>query len=1531
LRGNPGSTYNQSHGFVIVSCRSLAGCTVSISVEQFLQALATSGIMASEEVQSLAQGLPAEKRGVDADELARGLVREGKLTRFQAAAIYQEKSDGLLLGNYLILDKLGAGGMGQVFRARHRRMDRVVALKLLSKKLLDSPDAVVRFQREVKAAARLTHPNIVTAYDADEAGGMHFLVMEYVEGADLAAVVKKQGILPVNDALDLVLQAARGLEHAHDLGVVHRDIKPSNLLLDKKGTVKILDMGLARMADPLADPRAGPSADLTHTGSIMGTIDYMAPEQAMDSRQADARSDLYSLGCVLHYLLTGRPPYGGDTVMKRLTAHQQTAIPLLSKLRPDISPAVEQLFARLVAKSPDARFQTAKELAAAIETLRKEPTVARPVPVAAAPILVQPLAVSIATATSGVRNAESIRLPGFQASSSKGRKKKSANLPLAAAVVVLLLTAGGGAWVMFGSKPQPTAQAERPSLPETDQPPATEAVAAPASTEQPNRSTAVTANEESSAPQPVEAMPAKEPSATVGPLVSPVASEPALPAVASTAAEVTSTPPRPNAVPTVPVVAAHSPASVATAPAALAAEGDGRLPVPSAEAQRASLAMIKDLYKEDYAQAKQPEAKAILAQKLLDASAQAEDDATAWYVVVHEASEMAVDAADPELVERAIDMLSRRFAVAPLDVLASALTEMAAHPHPAEANHSIAEAALARVDEAQAAEDFEDAKRFADVAAVTARKAKDPALAKLAVEAGKSLAVARQQWNAWQKAQETLAENADDPVANLAAGRYLCFVRGDWEQGITHLAKGSDGPLRDLAVENLKPADEPDVQVDRGDAWFAAAEKSKTKDKADLRAGAAYWYTRAEPGLSGLSKARVEKRLAELGGKISIRAASSPMPVANGFSLPQQFDCSVQAYPVTAGPDFNSQKNWTLLLEFLPTNLDNGSHQLFFWGDGRGSHDPICLRLDHETLETRLCDARKKKDDTFVLGRKVSADVVGSWHRAAVHYDAAQNDVSMYLDGELFAQGKSLVVPTADRPMKMFLGGEHETGQRYYGQLRNVWLGNQDEYSPTGSADTSTATVANGVSLPETFDCQAQSYPIKLGPSFELDKSWTLKLSVQLPNLEPGSHMIFYWGDSRAGHNPMAVGQDDAVLHAWMSDCKANVDHELQIPIDRALVGQWLDLIVRFDAVDREFAAYLNGRLAKQEPAKVTPNFDRPMPLLIGADARKKCRFTGQVRNVWLGNQDDFLPPGSNASLASIGLRPRRKNNFDVASRVASATAPTGRTTHLGKKGDERQLALWALGIKGTVIVGSASGKPVKIPDPSALPAGPVTVVELRLSNMNGLDEAALPLRGLPSLKKLWLNGNTIGDVGLSQLTDLPALEELNVSGCNRITDRGMPALARLTSLNYLVLNSAQITDQGLAQLKSLTRLKHLAVVGTPVTGSGFAQWTPSELLNNLNVSNTPFGDAGVAQLRRFSGLDSLDLSKTRITDQGVASLAENVNLRNLYLRETNVSDAGVQKLGGLTTLKTLLVGPSVTDKGIASLRQALPRCRVDR
>jgi serine/threonine protein kinase len=287
---------------------------------------------------------------------------------------------------YRILRELGRGGMGVVYQARQTVMDRQVVIKVISKTLLDHPDALERFRREVQAAARLAHPNIVIAHDAEQAGELHMLVMEFVAGQNLAEVLQRKGPLPVAHACSYVRQAALGLQHAHEKGMVHRDIKPQNLMLTPKGQVKILDFGLAKAVSERA---AG--AGLTAANAYMGTPEYSAPEQATDARSADIRADLYSLGCTLYCLLAGHPPFREDTPVKTILAHLEKEPTPLPELRPDVPPALWAVVARMLAKDPAQRYQRPAEVAQALlPFIKSGPKGAVPPPAALPPAMAAP-------------------------------------------------------------------------------------------------------------------------------------------------------------------------------------------------------------------------------------------------------------------------------------------------------------------------------------------------------------------------------------------------------------------------------------------------------------------------------------------------------------------------------------------------------------------------------------------------------------------------------------------------------------------------------------------------------------------------------------------------------------------------------------------------------------------------------------------------------------------------------------------------------------------------------------------------------------------------------------------------------------------------------------------------------------------------------------------------------------------------------------------------------------------------------------
>ncbi len=299
-------------------------------------------------------------------DLVAELVRRRWLTHFQAELVLAGRAPELGVEKYVLLERLGQGGMGAVYKARHRVLKAVRAVKIIHPERLTGPNAVKRFFQEVEAVGKLYHPNIILPHDAGESGGLYFLAMEYVPGADLGRLLEREGPLPAADACEYIRQGALALQHAHERGLVHRDVKPSNLLVSSAdGRVKLLDLGLARVR-AVEEEELSPQTALTQAGAMMGTPDYMAPEQAVDSHGVDTRADVYALGCTLYHVLAGRTPFPGSSVMEKLVKHRREEAVPLERLRSDLPAGLAAVVRKAMAKTPESRYQTPAELAAAL-------------------------------------------------------------------------------------------------------------------------------------------------------------------------------------------------------------------------------------------------------------------------------------------------------------------------------------------------------------------------------------------------------------------------------------------------------------------------------------------------------------------------------------------------------------------------------------------------------------------------------------------------------------------------------------------------------------------------------------------------------------------------------------------------------------------------------------------------------------------------------------------------------------------------------------------------------------------------------------------------------------------------------------------------------------------------------------------------------------------------------------------------------------------------------------------------------------
>ncbi len=336
-----------------------------LTSERFLQNVAKSGLVKAEAMDQVVDKVRAKYGGElpeSAKKLAAGFVKAGLLTTWHAEKLLGGKYKGFFLGKYKLLGHLGTGGMSSVYLAEHTLMHDKRAIKVLPKSRVKDASYLARFQLEAQAIASLNHPNIVLAYDIDNEGDVHYIVMEYVNGVDLQQLVKRDGPLDASTAAEMVAQGARGLEHAHSKGVIHRDVKPANFLIDGDGSVRLLDMGLALVK---ADDEK--SLTVVNNENVLGTADYLAPEQALNSHTVDHRADIYGLGCTLYFLLTGKPPFSDGTLAQRIAKHQTEMPKPIRQVQPDCPGELEGICVKMIQKDPRYRYQSAGDVAEALE------------------------------------------------------------------------------------------------------------------------------------------------------------------------------------------------------------------------------------------------------------------------------------------------------------------------------------------------------------------------------------------------------------------------------------------------------------------------------------------------------------------------------------------------------------------------------------------------------------------------------------------------------------------------------------------------------------------------------------------------------------------------------------------------------------------------------------------------------------------------------------------------------------------------------------------------------------------------------------------------------------------------------------------------------------------------------------------------------------------------------------------------------------------------------------------------------------
>ncbi|MBL8830250.1 MAG: SUMF1/EgtB/PvdO family nonheme iron enzyme [Planctomycetaceae bacterium] len=813
----------------------------------------------------------------DAKEPARWLVEQRLLTPFQAGTIYQGKAASLVLGNYLLLDRLGEGGFGQVFRARHRRMDRIVAVKLMSRQALASPQALQMFQREVKATARLVHPNIVTAFDADEYHGVHFFVMEHVEGRDLSWHVKKSGPLAPHLALNYIVQAARGLDHAHKHGVVHRDIKSSNLLLDQQGTIKILDLGIAQFGGESQDAaQQNAAAGASGASSVSGTVDYMAPEQSVPGAKVDQRADIYSLGCTFFVLLTAKKMYPGS-IVERVAAHRSAPPPALLEARPGLPKSFARIFEKMVAKAPEDRYPTMAALLEELEPMLKnmetmlaaaavggdsvEPSFDKLAELAVKPVVDEATVVHKPTGKSNKPSTKNSSPPWIAVAAGIG-------VFLVIGVVAVAMMFRGDRHTGVAQVADTAAAQADPSTTAADEQRELEAKARKLKEEADRANLEHRLREAEEKQRKLQEAEKRR--------LEKEAEQKKKQAQDDKRKQAEQEQKRMQAANTPP--AAPKPPDVAATQWILPPR---RQPIPATTEVEP---ILKELTTQ-YGSARDVRA---TIDTLLDLGATLANDVPRQFANYEFAARQAAELGDLTFVRRTLVTLNNSFAIEPIQRINATLDTLKARVKGTNESlaNSILTTGLATVPEALALEQFDEAGKLLATCESVRLAAKNAQLGAQIAVVKKQLDAARKLADDAREAEKTIQQTPDDPAANTTLGRFHCFVRRDWPKGLPYLQKSSDKDYHQLGEDGLSLSPDAAKRRELGERWLAKAITAEPK-KSELPLAGAYFVSLGLPGLSLDERRRLVDDLRTKRKLVVAENSLSVLPLDEAQLLPQ--------------------------------------------------------------------------------------------------------------------------------------------------------------------------------------------------------------------------------------------------------------------------------------------------------------------------------------------------------------------------------------------------------------------------------------------------------------------------------------------------------------------------------------------------------------------------------------------------------------------------------------------------------------------